>query len=302
MSFTRSSTRAFATDSVLGTHSIDENGDTSLTDYGVYTLEGGELRFAQTIKGDGMTARYPAGSQCWVELLQADPRRARRFYAALFGWETYAQRGGYSVARVRGRDVAGIGPAGPLAMPGWITRVRVTHVEETVAAARAAGASLIGWPAPGRLALLADPAGAPFAVWQTDAGGAQLVNEPGSWDLSTLRTPAPGQAVAFYGSLFGWHAEPYGAITLWRLHGYSGGLGEQPVPRDTVAIMTAVEGAHARADWGVDFRVRDTDASAERAVRLGAAIVAAPHDTAGFRTAVLADPQGAEFSITRFAG
>jgi branched-chain amino acid transport system substrate-binding protein len=50
MSFTRSSTRAFATDSVLGTHSIDENGDTSLTDYGVYTLEGGELRFAQTIK------------------------------------------------------------------------------------------------------------------------------------------------------------------------------------------------------------------------------------------------------------
>ena len=36
--------------SVLGTYSIDENGDTTLTDYGVYTIEGGELTFDQTIK------------------------------------------------------------------------------------------------------------------------------------------------------------------------------------------------------------------------------------------------------------
>ena len=38
--------------SVLGTYSIDENGDTSLTDYGVYTIDGGELQFDQTIKAD----------------------------------------------------------------------------------------------------------------------------------------------------------------------------------------------------------------------------------------------------------
>ena len=36
--------------SVLGTYSIDENGDTTLTDYGVYSIEGGELQFDQTIK------------------------------------------------------------------------------------------------------------------------------------------------------------------------------------------------------------------------------------------------------------
>jgi branched-chain amino acid transport system substrate-binding protein len=36
--------------SVLGTYSIDENGDTTLTDYGVYTVKGGELEFDQTIK------------------------------------------------------------------------------------------------------------------------------------------------------------------------------------------------------------------------------------------------------------
>ena len=36
--------------SVLGTYSIDENGDTTLTDYGVYGVENGELKFDQTIK------------------------------------------------------------------------------------------------------------------------------------------------------------------------------------------------------------------------------------------------------------
>jgi branched-chain amino acid transport system substrate-binding protein len=37
-------------ESVLGTYDIDENGDTTLTDYGVYTVEGGELTFDRTIK------------------------------------------------------------------------------------------------------------------------------------------------------------------------------------------------------------------------------------------------------------
>jgi branched-chain amino acid transport system substrate-binding protein len=36
--------------SVLGTYSIDENGDTTLTDYGVYAVKDGELSFDQTIK------------------------------------------------------------------------------------------------------------------------------------------------------------------------------------------------------------------------------------------------------------
>lgn len=39
--------------SVLGTYSIDENGDTSLTDYGVYTIKDGELTFDSTIKAAG---------------------------------------------------------------------------------------------------------------------------------------------------------------------------------------------------------------------------------------------------------
>ena len=36
--------------SVLGTYSIDENGDTTLTDYGVYGIENGELKFLKSVE------------------------------------------------------------------------------------------------------------------------------------------------------------------------------------------------------------------------------------------------------------
>jgi branched-chain amino acid transport system substrate-binding protein len=39
--------------SVLGTYDIDENGDTTLTDYGVYTVKNGELVFDKTVKARG---------------------------------------------------------------------------------------------------------------------------------------------------------------------------------------------------------------------------------------------------------
>jgi branched-chain amino acid transport system substrate-binding protein len=40
-------------ESVLGTYDIDENGDTTLTDYGIYKIEGGELAYDQTIQAAG---------------------------------------------------------------------------------------------------------------------------------------------------------------------------------------------------------------------------------------------------------
>ncbi len=39
--------------SVLGTYSIDKNGDTSLTDYGIYTIKNGQLTFEKAITAQG---------------------------------------------------------------------------------------------------------------------------------------------------------------------------------------------------------------------------------------------------------
>ena len=155
-------------------------------------------------------------------------------------------------------------------------------------------------PGVGRTAVLADPAGAVFNVAQPDEHkGAQVINEPGAWAMSALTTPDLEAAKAFYGAVFGWETQPFAAgdfeATLWRLPGYEGGEPEQPVPADVVA--TAMRGDAPR--WDVDLWVDDPDASAAQAERLGGAVLAGPFDTPVGRTAVLADPQGATFSVSR---
>jgi uncharacterized protein len=71
------------------------------------------------------------------------------------------------------------------------------------------------------------------------------------------------------------------------------------VPADVVAVMapTGVAAGAVPPHWIVNFCVDDADATVERAVCLGGRGIAPVLDTPGFRSAVLADPQGAVFSI-----
>jgi predicted enzyme related to lactoylglutathione lyase len=260
---------------------------------------------------------YPAGVPCWVETLQPDPRAARDFYGALFGWEFAGPApmagdlpGEYHVARLRGRDVAGIASLpdlGSAPVASWSTYVGVDSADDAVERAKAAGGSVLAGPLDarpaGRLAVLVDPVGAAFCVWEAhERAGAQLINEPGAWAMSSLHTTDTEAATAFYGSLFGWQPEPFGPpeaqTTLWRLPGYVGGEPQQPVPRDVVAVM-APAGDGVPTHWNVNFWVQDADATAERATQLGGRVLMGPLDTPGFRSAVVADPHGAVVSISQ---
>jgi len=152
----------------------------------------------------------------------------------------------------------------------------------------------------GRTAVIADPAGAVFTVSEPDPHrGAQVVNEPGAWAMSALSTPDLGSAKAFYGAVFGWEADTFpvgdAEFTLWRLPGFEGGEPEQPVPADVVAVA----GPGEQPRWDVDLWIEDPDAIATRATELGGTVVAGPFDMPMGRRAVLADPQGATFSISR---
>jgi predicted enzyme related to lactoylglutathione lyase len=263
---------------------------------------------------------YVPGVPCWIDTLQPDPEAAMAFYAALLGWEFAGPGempgdppGRYFVARLRGRDVAGIGsqPAGaqPPA-PAWNTYVSVGRADEAARAALDAGGAVLVEPfdalPAGRMAVLADPTGAPFCVWEPGARqGAQLVNERGAWAMSHLRSTDPERAAAFFGVLFGWTTETFGegeaAITMFRLPGYVGGEPQQPVSREVVATMGAASGDGAPG-WGINLWDRDVDATAAKAVALGGRAVAAPFDTPMTRMAVLADPHGATFSIANVPG
>jgi uncharacterized protein len=256
---------------------------------------------------------YQPGVPCWVDTWQPDAEAAVDFYTKLFGWEAQeAVPAGsgrtHYMCTLRGRDVAGIGsPAPDGAPPAWSTYVWVESADDTAASARGVGGGVVVEPFEsldgGRMAILSDPAGAVFGVWQPGAhGGAQVVNEPGAWSMSNLNTPDTEAAKAFYRALFGWETDTFdmgtGEFTMWRVRGYEGGEPGQPVSREVVATMAPMTG-DAPPHWAIDFWVHDVDATAATAVDLGGQVLAPPFDTPVGRTAVLSDPRAAAFSVSR---
>jgi uncharacterized protein len=244
---------------------------------------------------------YPPGVPCWVDNLVPDLEAELGFYSGLFGWEFDGPGpGDYYVAQVRGRDVAGVGPAPPGVPAGWNTYVSVASVDET---ARAADHVLVEpfdvLPA-GRLAALADPAGAIIGLWEpAERLGCQLVNEASAYAMSALHTPEPEASARFYRDVFGWEVDEFApGVSLFRLPGYVGGEPAQPVPRDVVAVMAKDDGP---SRWSVNFWVTDADAVAARAPELGGSVVVAPFDSVPKRQAVLADPAGAVFAVSTAA-
>jgi predicted enzyme related to lactoylglutathione lyase len=121
-----------------------------------------------------------------------------------------------------------------------------------------------------------------------------------------LSTDDPDTAQTFYGELFGWRAEALEAgpgmeLWLWRLPGFAGGEPQQPVPRDVVAAMmrTDPSAGGPPPNWGVDFWITDADAAAAATPELGGSVLAAPFASPPFRRAILADPNGAPFSVSQ---
>jgi uncharacterized protein len=277
---------------------------------------------------------YPAGVPCWVDTGQPDPEAAVEFYGGLFGWEFEDRMpadspGRYFVAQLRGRDVAAVGsqPEQAPPTPGWNTYVWVDSADDTTAKVKAAGGNALMEPFDvldaGRMAVLTDPEGAVFCVWQAkEHKGAQLVNEPGTWNFSERNTRDPEGAKAFYGTVFGWEAETLdygeGQTTMWRLPGYGDFLERRdPDLRRRMAADGAPEGFEDAVawlipmtsdqypddvppHWNVTFAVDDADAVADRAAKLGGQVRVPPFDAPFVRMTVVSDPQGAAFTASKY--
>jgi predicted enzyme related to lactoylglutathione lyase len=256
---------------------------------------------------------YQAGVPCWVDTSQPDPEGAAAFYGGLLGWDLEDQMppeapGHYFMATLRGRQVAAIGSIPPGAPPEamWTTYVWVDDVDGAAARVSEAGGAVHAGPFDvfdaGRMAAISDPAGAAFCLWQPGRHrGAQVVNEPGSWNWSNLSSTDPKGAEAFYGAVFGWRADQIdmgeGPYTLWRVPGYEAIHGAPGGFEDVVAGMRqAPPGEGAR--WAVSFVVDDADAAAGRARELGGSVVEEPFEVTFSRLAVVADPAGATFTVS----
>jgi predicted enzyme related to lactoylglutathione lyase len=253
---------------------------------------------------------YTPGDFCWPELATTDPEGAKRFYGALFGWTaTDNDMGGgasYTMLYKDGKDAAALYAlreemrAAGLS-PFWMSYVSVKSADESTRRAKELGATIAMPPADvgehGRMAVISDPTGASFGLWQPRKQiGARVMGENGSFCWNELYTRDAARAKAFYTALFGWRPD---AVTL------------PAPPYDYTAYMLGeirVAGMmEIPSDWGpvpphwlVYFAVDDCNAAEAKARGLGAQSVYPPSDLPGVgRLAILKDPQGAAFALFR---
>jgi predicted enzyme related to lactoylglutathione lyase len=213
----------------------------------------------------------------------------------------------YSMFQMRGKEVAAAYTMRPEekqggAPPHWNSYVTVENVDESVKRAEELGAKVFAPPFDvmdaGRMAVLQDPTGAVFQVWQAKKSiGAKILNEPGALCWTELTTTDTKAAEAFYTKLFGWipkHSAP-GAPMEYTEFSVAGtpSIGMMAKPADMPA--------HIPSYWMPYFQVAGADASAAKAKELGGRIMVPPQDIPGTgRFAIATDPQGAMFALFEF--
>jgi predicted enzyme related to lactoylglutathione lyase len=252
----------------------------------------------------GERTQYTPGTLSWTDLNTTDQDAAKDFYTALFGWEMTDMPTGdgvvYSMAAIDDKWVAAISPqpqqqreAG--VPPSWNSYVTVENADDTAARAQELGATVHAPPfdvlEAGRMAVVQDPQGAWFLLWQPNEHiGAGLVNAPGALSWNELGSPDLDGSARFYGDLLGWTTTPMeGAdppyLIVKTADGHTNGGIRPPMPPG------------APPSWLVYFATGDIDASLEKAAELGGNVLMGATDIGIAKIAVVQDPQGAVFAL-----
>src|SRR5215472_6709967 len=167
-------------------------------------------------------ARHTPGSFCWMELGTTDQPAAKSFYGALLGWTANDFPMGpgefYTMFQLGGRDSAACYTLNADMRsrgvpPHWMLYVQSDSADDTTAKATAAGGKVMAGPFDvmtfGRMAVIQDPAGAVFSIWQPMSHtGIKAHGEPGAFCWADLSTPDAAGAKSFYEAVFGWKLSP----------------------------------------------------------------------------------------------
>ncbi|MFB6825267.1 VOC family protein [Streptomyces virginiae] len=255
-----------------------------------------------------MNGPYKPGTPCWIDLMVPDQQAALDFYCDLFGWQGEvgpAEQGGYSVCTLKGRPVAGImkamNPDGtipdPMPPTVWTTYLSTDAIDPTIKSVTDAHGTVMMGPVDvmdlGRMAVVADPTGAVFGLWQANSfDGAGIVNEHGAliWnELSTSDVPA---AAAFYSAILPISTS---ASQMPGAEGYTEFKASGRVVGGMMNLDKTPPGTPP--NWLPYFQVDNVDEIQAAAVRAGATVLAPAFDMVAGRMAVLADPQGGPFAV-----
>ena len=248
----------------------------------------------------------PAGHPTWTDLMTPDPDKARAFYHEVFGWNYHvaAEFGGYINAHIDEHMVAGIGgsfPGAPGSPAVWTIYFASHDIDADVAKAVSLGGAVM---APvmavgelGKMAILKDPQGAAFGLWQAGTFiGAMLTEESGAMDWVELVTSNATEANKFYMALLGATSAPMPGGMEYHViqHG----------EKQSGGIMQADPswGLNGHSFWVTYWGVKDADAAVATAVKNGGQINGSIDDTPFGRLASLVDPSGAQFKIRQHMG
>ena len=253
------------------------------------------------------TQGHPPGAFCWADLSTPDTAGGKAFYTGLFGWTANDVLAGsevvYTMFQAGGNDVGGMGAQPPdekaAGVPAhWLLYFATADADASCAKAASLGGGVVAGPFDvmdvGRMAVLRDPAGAVFAVWQPKTHqGFGTTGEPGSPCWIELATPDAEGARSFYTGLLGWQVRRSELAAMeydeW-LHG------EKPV--GGLMAMTGPEWKGVPPHWMAYLHVPDCDAAAAKVKELGGKVCVPPSDIPKVgRFSVVNDPQGATFSL-----
>jgi predicted enzyme related to lactoylglutathione lyase len=250
---------------------------------------------------------YKPGSFVWAELATTDPEAAKKFYGDMFGWSYFdapMPQGVYTLFQIGGDDVAAVYQAHAGMPPNWGVYFSTDDVDASAAKAKELGADFLMPPAdigdPGKMAILKDPRGVPFSLWQAkNKIGATYGGPLGQIMWPEISSNDPTATAAFYGALFGWTTRPESDLDKaqyaeWQHNGQSiGGL----LP------MIGEQWKGVPEYWGVYVTVADCDERAANAEKLGGKICVPPRDIPNTgRFSMISDPQGARINIIQMAG
>ena len=246
---------------------------------------------------------------CWYELMTTDAKAAEAFYRAVVGWDAQdvSQPGmPYTLLTVGGQPAAGLmklpdEACAAGARPGWVGYVAVDNADEAAARLAAAGGAVHrppdDIPGIGRFAVVADPQGAAFMLFQPAAAAgpgcsAAGPTTPGHVGWHELYAVDWEKAFAFYAGQFGWTKDqamdmgPMGTYQLFAAGGAPiGGMMNKPEAMPMPA-------------WQFYFNVPEIEAAVERIRAGGGQVLMGPHEVPGGSWIVQgADPQGAMFAL-----
>lgn len=244
------------------------------------------------------------GRFVWHELLASDPAAAITFYTRLMPWKTEPSgMPDYTLWMSGKTRVGGLMPlpqgydAGAPAQ--WMVYIGTPDVDAAAEMVGKLGGRVCkpaaDIPNVGRFAVLADPAGATFAVFTPAASGdgaMPAAGAVGDFAWHELATTDLEGAVSFYTQLFGWSrgaAHDMGPMGLYQLFSHDG---------QDVGGMYKVRDNATPPGWLNYARVTDVDKAAAAVKAGGGRILNGPMEVPGGAWIVnLLDPQGGAIAV-----